>query len=137
MDDLLQSPVPSGFRCSRSSCANPPLMPPGGWPPPGTPDAAKLLCERHLTEWRAVANASDVKSIMDSARAGVAGGIVAIIVGIIFLTYLSQDYSACQSILGSADSQCQTVTLFHWGGIALVIVGAAIIAGAIVSANRK
>ena len=102
-------------------------MPPSGWPAPGTPAAAKALCERHLVEWKA----------SDRTRLEIGGGVAAILLGINILIDARQDYDTCASISGNTDSRCETAHLFYWGGIALLLVGVALIAGALIAAKRR
>jgi hypothetical protein len=110
-------------------------MPPGGWPSPGTPDAAKLACERHLISKRTSDSGTRINA--DDARPGIGGGVLVVVAGIIAIAYLGKDYSTCQLLGAGADPHCETTALFHWGGIVVLLIGAVIIARAIISANRK
>lgn len=131
----MTSPVPPGLSCTwrryrwDQPCAQPPVMPPGGWPEPDTPAAADLLCERHQQE---MAHATRRRST------GVGAGILVAIVGVVVLVYLGRNYPACQNILVQAANQqaCQNASLFHWGGIGGLIIGAAMVAGGLMSRGR-
>jgi hypothetical protein len=70
-------------------------------------------------------------------RRGIGTGIILIAVGLLALTYFDRNYSICQLYGAGADPGCETASFYHWGGISLLIIGAAVIAGVIISASRK
>jgi len=56
-----QTQVPPGLTCGHMGCMQPPVMPFDGlWPEAGSPEAKKLLCKDHLSEWQREARREEI-----------------------------------------------------------------------------
>jgi hypothetical protein len=127
--------VPPGMRCGRAGCTAAPLMPPAGWPPPGSPFAGELRCARHLrsqSRWQGLAG-----DIGGGIAAAV--GVLLVIAGYVLVALIGRDYGPCQGVVAAAVSPgaCEQASAAHWGGLIALVAGGVTLLTMLVSVFRR
>lgn len=127
--------VPPGMRCGRQGCTAPPLMPPWGWPPPGSQLISDLRCARHLRSqgrWQ---------GLVGDIGGGIAAalGILLLIAGYVLVALIGRNYGPCQSAVAAAVSpgMCEHASAAHWGGLIAIAAGGVILLATVISLFRR
>jgi hypothetical protein len=124
-----------GIRCGRAGCAAPPLMPPAGWPPSGSPAVSELRCAKHLrSQFRWQGLSADIGSGI-----GAAVGILCVIAGYVLVALIGRNYGPCQGIASAAFSPgaCEQASAAHWGGLIVLVAGGMILLAMLASLFRR